>query len=86
MPGSEPGRCPISPLPAPMRPATEWIFVVSSALSSVIGGMIDGSRRASIVLPEPGEPIISTLWPPAAAISSARLATRCPLTSLKSAS
>ena len=53
---------------------------------SVIGGMIDGSRRASIVLPEPGEPIISTLWPPAAAISSARLATLCPLTSLKSAS
>ncbi len=29
-------------------------------------------RRASIVLPEPGAPIINTLCPPAAAISSAR--------------
>ena len=32
-----------------------------------------GSRRASIVLPEPGGPIISTLWPPAAAIEQRAL-------------
>ena len=31
-----------------------------------------GSRRASMVLPEPGGPTNSRLWPPAAAISSAR--------------
>ncbi len=31
-------------------------------------------RFASMVLPEPGGPIISTLWPPAAATSSARCA------------
>ena len=38
------------------------------------GGKIVGSRRASIVLPVPGLPIIRTLWPPAAATTSARLA------------
>ena len=35
-------------------------------------------------LPDPGGPIISTLWPPAAATSSARLAIACPRTSRKS--
>ena len=43
-------------------------------------------RLASMVLPEPGGPIISTLWPPAAATSSARLAVVCPRTSRKSGS
>ena len=43
-----------------------------------------GSRAASIDLPEPGGPIISKLWPPAAAISNARLALSWPLTSLRS--
>ena len=38
-----------------------------------------GMRRASIVLPEPGAPTIITLWPPAAAISNARLTAACPL-------
>ena len=41
-------------------------------------------RRASIVLPEPGGPIIITLCPPAAAISNARLTCICPFTSAKS--
>ena len=36
------------------------------------------TRRAIIVLPEPGGPTISVLWPPAAAISSARRASACP--------
>lgn len=43
-----------------------------------------GMRRASIVLPEPGAPTIITLWPPAAAISNARLTAACPRTSAKS--
>ena len=47
-------------------------------------GRMDGSRRASMVLPAPGGPIIRTLCPPAAATSSARLACSWPLTSAKS--
>ena len=43
-----------------------------------------GSRAASIDLPAPGGPTISRLWPPAAAISSARLAFSWPLTSRRS--
>ena len=60
----------------------EIIGVIASA--AVIGGRIDGIRRASIVFPDPGGPIIITLWPPAAAISNARLANIWPLTSAKS--
>ena len=41
------------------------------------------TRRAIIVLPEPGGPTISRLCPPAAAISSARRASACPWTSAK---
>ena len=41
-------------------------------------------RLASMVLPEPGGPIIRMLCPPAQATSSARLAVCCPRTSLKS--
>ena len=41
--------------------------------------------RASMVLPEPGGPMKSRLWPPAAAISKARLLKACcPRTSLRS--
>jgi hypothetical protein len=40
--------------------------VQSSASSNVSGGRIVASRRASIVLPAPGGPHISRLWPPAA--------------------
>ncbi len=48
--------------------------VVSRLSAGVNGGRIVGSRLASRVLPVPGGPIIRTLWPPAAAISRARLA------------
>jgi hypothetical protein len=48
------------------------------------GGRIPGSLWASIVLPDPGGPTSSRLWPPAALTSSARLAVGCPLTSLRS--
>ena len=54
-------------------PVTLKIFVTSKHSSQLRGGRIDGRRRASIVLPVPGGPTRSTLWPPAAAISSARL-------------
>ncbi len=43
-----------------------------------------GSRRASIVFPVPGGPARRRLWPPAAAISSARRARSCPRTSAMS--
>ena len=39
-------------------------------------------RRASIVLPAPGEPIMSIPKPPVAATAMPRLATSCPNTSL----
>ena len=65
-------------------PATEWIFVVSSASSNVSGARMEGRRLASMVLPEPGGPIMRMLWEPAAATSSARLAVCWPRTSRKS--
>ena len=49
-----------------------------------MSGRIPGRRFASIDLPEPGGPMSRILCPPAAAISSARLAVRCPRTSEKS--
>ena len=58
----------------------------SSISSGVSGGRIEGRRAASIDLPEPGAPIISRLWPPAAATSSTRLALSWPLTSARSGS
>ena len=39
-----------------------------------------GNRLASIVLPEPGEPINKILWRPAAAICNARFASCWPFT------
>ena len=54
-------------------PATEKILETSIASSRVRAGMIDGIARASSVLPVPGGPVISTLCPPAAAISRPRL-------------
>ena len=50
----------------------------------VSGGRIPGKRFASMVLPDPGGPIINTLCDPAAATSRARLAVVWPRTSLKS--
>ena len=40
-------------------PAAEWIMVVSSAISRSSGGSRPGNRCASIVLPDPGGPIMS---------------------------
>ena len=48
--------------------------VMAMASSTVSGGMMDGSLRASMVLPEPGGPLMSKAWAPAAATSSALLA------------
>ena len=50
----------LSPRDVP-RPLTLRILVVSSASAADNGGRMPGSRRASIVLPEPGGPIISKL-------------------------
>lgn len=63
-----------------------WTLVVSSASSKVSGGRIVERRFAIIDFPVPGGPISSTLWPPAAAISSARFTDSWPLTSAKSSS
>lgn len=60
--------------------------VVSRLSAGVSGGKMVGSRRDNIVLPEPGLPIIKTLWPPAEATTSARLVNSWPRTSAKSMS
>src|SRR5438552_5972243 len=60
--GARTGRLVTSGRPS-RRPATLWIIVTSIASSSASGGRIDGRRRASMVLPEPGGPMSSTLWP-----------------------
>ena len=39
-----------------IKPQILWILVTSSDSSKVISGKILGSRFASIVFPEPGEP------------------------------
>src|SRR6266571_4919579 len=63
--GARNGRRATSDSPSGRVPATEWIFVVSSASSRLILGKIVGRRRASIVFPEPGGPTMSMLCPPA---------------------
>ena len=83
--GARNGRVLTNPAAASSTPATLWILVVSSASSNVSGGNTPETRLASMVLPEPGGPIIRMLCPPAQAISKARLAVNCPRTSLKSA-
>ena len=60
--------------------------VTSSASARVSGGRIDGSRRASIVLPVPGGPTSSRLCAPAAAMTSASIAGAWPRTSARSGS
>src|SRR5438034_290750 len=57
--GARTGRALTSGRPS-RSPATEWIAVTSIASSSVSPGRIDGRRRASIVLPEPGGPMSSS--------------------------
>ena len=59
-------------------------MLTSSASAGSSGGNRPGRRAASIDLPAPGGPIISKLWPPAAVISSARLAVSWPLMSRRS--
>ena len=48
------------------------IYGFLSKIGQFLLKIIDGSLLASIVFPEPGGPIISMLWYPAAAISIAR--------------
>ena len=72
--------------PPDSNPATEWRRVTSRASCRTMAGKMVGSRRASMVLPEPGGPTIRTLCPPAAATSSALRAAPCPRTSAKSTS
>ena len=84
--GERNGRTVISRDPRGSFPATECILVVSSASPSVNGGIIDGSLLAIMLLPEPGGPTRSMLWPPAHATSKARFTFSWPRTSLKSTS
>lgn len=59
---------------------------LSSASCVFMGGKRPAKRCASIDLPDPGGPVMSRLCPPAAAISSARLAAAWPFTSARSGS
>ena len=70
--------------PGGSSPATLYTRVTSTASSMVSAGMMLGRRRASMVLPAPGGPLMSTLWPPATAISSTRFTVACPMMSAKS--
>ena len=78
------GRLVMSPLKEDILPATELTLVVSMASCKVSGGRMEDKRLASMLLPEPGGPIMMTLWLPAAETSIALLMFSCPLTSLKS--
>ena len=51
-----------SPIPPFSSPAMECTFVVSRASSKVNGGRMLGMRLASMLLPEPGGPIIRTRY------------------------
>jgi len=84
--GVRTGRTAISDWPGASSPRAEYTRVVSSDSAGVSGGRIVGIRLASIVLPDPGGPIINRLWCPAAATVSARLPDSWPRTSAKSAS
>ena len=52
------GRRAVSAPPS-ISPATEAIIEISSNSDGDSGGRIEGSRAASMDLPEPGEPIMS---------------------------
>ena len=82
--GARNGGRRIAPDPGRSTPAAECTRVTSSAVSSSSAGSSPGSRRASIVLPTPGGPIMSMLCPPTAASSSARRASGWPRTSARS--
>ena len=82
--GARKGRSVLTGWAPSSSPATEWTRVTSRDSASASGGRRPGRRRASIVLPEPGGPDINRLCPPAAAITSARLARGWPRTSPRS--
>ena len=65
--------------PRPRRPSR-----LRALRDGCSGGRMPGRQAASSDLPAPGGPLISRLCPPAAAISSARLATSWPLTCARS--
>ena len=77
MRGPERARAALAPRAGARRRSRSRI--TSSASAGSRGGRIDGSRRAASDLPAPGGPTMSRLWPPAAAISSARRSAGCPL-------
>ena len=52
--GARKGRVATSAWWGDRTPATEWILVVARASSGVVSGRMEGTRRASMVLPEPG--------------------------------
>jgi hypothetical protein len=56
------GRAVTSAVRSPVRPATRWRRVVSSASARVIAGRMVVRRRASIDVPAPGGPSRRTLW------------------------
>src|ERR1700760_3308321 len=58
--GQRNGRCAVSAPPS-ISPATDAIMETSNNSDGDSGGRIDGSRAASIDLPAPGAPIISSL-------------------------
>ena len=66
------------------RPARLAMAALCSASGALMGGSRPAKRCASMDLPVPGGPDMSRLWPPAAAISSARLAAAWPFTSARS--
>ncbi len=65
-------------------PAAPQASATSSASPSSRGGRMPGRHRASIVLPAPGGPVSKMWCPPAAAISSARLASDWPRSAARS--
>ena len=79
LPGRRRDRRPPSSLPPILA-----IMLTSSTSPGSSGGRIPISRAASIDFPAPGGPTSIRLCAPAAAISSARLAVSCPLTSRRS--
>src|SRR5699024_11092344 len=62
------------------------IAATSSIASRDKGGNSPIKRCANILLPTPGGPFMSTLWPPAAATNKPYLACCCPCTSEKHSS
>jgi len=58
--GASNGGRRMSPWVGVKVPAIEWMEVTATASSSLRSGRIEGRRQASIVLPAPGGPIMTT--------------------------